>query len=78
MPSLESRRLLRMVVEEPVVERQAHDLQVEPDRPVFDVVQVVLDPVLERGGAAPGGLATIEDVRSAILSGAIKDPAGPW
>jgi len=32
----------------------------------------------EWGGTAPGGLATIEDVRSAILSGAIKDPAGLW
>ena len=32
----------------------------------------------EWGGAAPGGLATIEDVRHAMLSGAIKDPAGLW
>jgi hypothetical protein len=32
----------------------------------------------EWGGSAPGGLATIDDVRSAILSGAIKGPAGPW
>ena len=32
----------------------------------------------EWGGTAPGGLATIDDVRSAILSGAIKDPAGLW
>ncbi|RPI55599.1 MAG: hypothetical protein EHM55_07415 [Acidobacteria bacterium] len=29
----------------------------------------------EWGGTAPGGLATIDDVRSAILSGAIKGPA---
>ena len=32
----------------------------------------------EWGGTAPGGLATIGDVRRAILSGAIKDAAGLW
>jgi hypothetical protein len=32
----------------------------------------------EWGGTAPGGLATIDDVRKAILSGAIKGPAGFW
>jgi hypothetical protein len=32
----------------------------------------------EWGGPAPGGLVTIDDVRSAILSGAVKGPAGPW
>jgi hypothetical protein len=32
----------------------------------------------EWGGPAPGGLVTIDDVRSAVLSGAIKDPAGLW
>jgi hypothetical protein len=32
----------------------------------------------EWGAAAPGGLATIEDVRKAILSGAIKGPATRW
>lgn len=32
----------------------------------------------EWGGAAPAGLAAIDDVRSAILSGAIKAPAGFW
>ena len=32
----------------------------------------------EWGGSAPGGLLTIDDVRSAILSGAIKGPAGLW
>ena len=32
----------------------------------------------EGGGAAPGGLATIDDVRNAILSGAIKGPARSW
>jgi hypothetical protein len=33
---------------------------------------------LEWGGTAPGGLATIDDVRNAILSGLIKAPASFW
>jgi hypothetical protein len=32
----------------------------------------------EWGGSAPGGLATIDDVRNAILSGAIKGPNRFW
>jgi len=32
----------------------------------------------EWGGVAPGSLASIEDVRRAVLSGAIKEPAGNW
>jgi hypothetical protein len=32
----------------------------------------------EWGGTASGGLVTIDDVRSAILSGAIKGPVGSW
>jgi hypothetical protein len=32
----------------------------------------------EWGGTAPGGLATIDDVRNAVLSGAIKSPASFW
>jgi hypothetical protein len=32
----------------------------------------------EGGGSAPGGLLKIDDVRSALLSGAIKDPGGSW
>jgi hypothetical protein len=32
----------------------------------------------EWGGTAPGGLATIDDVRKAVLSGAIKGPATAW
>lgn len=32
----------------------------------------------EWGATAPGGLVTIADVRGAILSGAIKEPAGAW
>ena len=33
---------------------------------------------LEFGAAAPGGLATIDDVRNAILSGTIKGPNSFW
>ena len=33
---------------------------------------------LELGGTAPGGLARVEDVQRAVLSGGIKDPAGQW
>ena len=33
---------------------------------------------LELGGSAPGGLATIDDVRNAVLSGAIKSPNKIW
>jgi len=32
----------------------------------------------EWGGTAPGGLATIDDVRTALLSGAIKSPNPVW
>jgi hypothetical protein len=32
----------------------------------------------EWGGAAPGGLATIGDIRNAILSGEVKSPARYW
>ena len=32
----------------------------------------------EWGGSAPGGLATIDDVRNAIVSGVIKGPSGFW
>ena len=33
---------------------------------------------LEWGSAAPGGLSTIDDLRNAIVSGAIKEPARSW
>jgi hypothetical protein len=33
---------------------------------------------LELGGAAPGGLKTIDDVRNAVLSGAIKSANNRW
>jgi hypothetical protein len=33
---------------------------------------------LEWGGIAPSGLASIDDVRNAVLSGAIKGPSKSW
>ena len=32
----------------------------------------------EWGGAAPAGLKTLDDVRAALLSGAVKSSGGPW
>ena len=32
----------------------------------------------EWGGAAPGGLTTVDEVRKAILSGAVKAQSGSW
>lgn len=32
----------------------------------------------ESGGAAPGGLATVDEVRRAMLSGAVKSTNDPW
>ena len=37
----------------PLTQGQPHDLEVEPQRPVLDVVEVVLDALLDRGVAAP-------------------------
>src|SRR5258708_3484332 len=50
---LQAARWLDGVPVEPAHEREPHDLQVERDRPVLDVIQVVLDALLERGVAAP-------------------------
>src|SRR5215831_8628951 len=44
--------LVGMFVEEALHDRQPHDLQVEAHRPVFDVVEVVLDALVE-GGVSP-------------------------
>src|SRR4051812_991653 len=52
-PVMTTRFLVGMLVEEPAQQRQPHDFQVEPHRPVLDVIQVVLDPLLDRGVAAP-------------------------
>src|SRR5437762_1458899 len=52
-PVMTTRFLVGMLVEEPAQQRQPHDLQIEPHRPVLDVVEVVLDPLLDRGVAAP-------------------------
>src|SRR5471032_2011050 len=52
-PVMTTRRLVGMLVEEPLQDRQPDDLHVEPHRPVFDVVEVVLDALVERRVAAP-------------------------
>ena len=39
-----------MLVEETAEERQPHDLDVEADRPVLDVIQVVLDALKSARG----------------------------
>src|SRR6267142_1782776 len=45
--------LVGMLVEEASYEGEPHDLQIEPHRPVLDVIQVVLDPLFDRRVAAP-------------------------
>src|SRR5437868_15025792 len=45
--------LVGMLVEEALEDRQPDDLEVEADRPVLDVIEVVLDALLERRVAAP-------------------------
>src|SRR3984893_18578526 len=44
---------VRVLVEEASDDRQPHDLHIEAHRPVLDVVEVVLDPLLARCIAAP-------------------------
>ena len=39
---------LRSALKEPTHDREQDDLEIERDRPVLDVVQVVLEPFLER------------------------------
>src|SRR5215212_11763765 len=45
--------VLGISLEETSHEREPHDLEIEGHGPVFDVVQVVLDALLERRVAAP-------------------------
>src|SRR5580765_7944130 len=45
--------LVGMLVEEAPDDRQPDDFEVETDRPVLDVVEVVLDALVERRVAAP-------------------------
>src|SRR3982074_2386155 len=52
-PVTTTRCLVGMLVKEPFQDGEPHDLQVEADRPVLDVVQVVLDALLDRRIAAP-------------------------
>src|SRR5262252_2460692 len=42
-----------MLMEKPAQQRQPHDLEIEADRPVFDVIEVVFDSFLDRRVAAP-------------------------
>src|SRR4029450_2165111 len=44
---------ISMVLAEAVEQREDQDLQVEPQRPVLDVVEIELDALLDRGVAAP-------------------------
>src|SRR4051812_46841042 len=52
-PVITTRRLVGMLVEKASDDRQPHDLEIEPDRPVLDVIEVVLEALVERGVAAP-------------------------
>src|SRR5258708_8932563 len=52
-PVMTTRFLVGMLVEEPLQQREPHDLEIETDRPVLDVVEVVLDAFFDRRIAAP-------------------------
>src|SRR5882757_8362179 len=52
-PVMTTRRLVGMLVEKSLHNRQPDDLHVEPYRPVLDVVEVVLDALVESSVAAP-------------------------
>src|SRR4051812_16827288 len=64
---------------QPADERQPHDLQIERDGPVLDVIEVVLDPLLERGIAAPAvdlrpaGDAGLDLVAQHVLRNAVLE-----
>src|SRR3954454_19079410 len=51
--TLDRYRSVGMLVEKALEHRQPHDFEIEADRPVLDVIEVVLDPLLDRGVAAP-------------------------
>src|SRR5580700_10629356 len=48
-----SRRLVCVLVEEALDDRQPHDLHIETNGPVLDVVEIILDALLERRIPAP-------------------------
>src|SRR5687768_15308226 len=55
-PVITTRRLSLIVLlprEDAAEERHPHNLQIERDRPVLDVIQVELDALFERGVAPP-------------------------
>src|SRR5262245_47687524 len=46
-------RSVRVLVEEAAQQREPHDLQIEANGPVLDVVEVVFDALVERRVSAP-------------------------
>src|SRR5215475_134289 len=52
-PVMTTRPLVGMFVEEAFDDREPDDFQVETDGPILDVVEVVLNPLVERRVAAP-------------------------
>src|SRR5437899_7454514 len=48
-----STNLVRVAVSQPVPQRHPENLDVERERPVLDVVEVVLDPLRDAGVSAP-------------------------
>ena len=49
----ETKRSVGVLVEEPSPESQQYDLEIKPDRPMLDVVQITLDTFFQRGITAP-------------------------
>src|SRR5438128_338352 len=70
---------VRMLLAEAAEEGQDQDLHVEQQRPVLDVVQVVLDPLLDRRVAAPAvdlgpaGDAALDPVAQHVLRDALLE-----
>src|SRR5919107_166359 len=76
--------------EDAAEQRHPHDFEVERHRPVFDVIQIELDALLERGVPAPAvdlrppGDARLDLMAQHVLREAVlelideKRPLGPW
>src|SRR3954466_5760629 len=61
--------VLGIALEEASDERKPHDFEIERQRPVVDVVQVVLDSLFERGVAPPAvGLRPSRDSRLHLVA----------
>ena len=52
-PLANSTRLIRMLVNKSLPYRQPHDLQIEPNGPMLNVIQVELNSFFKRGVATP-------------------------